>query len=327
MFEAWLNRKRIDMVSNQYTTGLIDDEVLKLSTDLGYAEISGNAVRFKQNKYLPQAAYGYTIVLYILSGYDVLRYNSTEYQDDIQLGIRAYCTGRTMTIPEFFDAVAIKSLPSYGLLVDVLSNMYHNEPRLKWQETIHYKITTILNDHDIQANDYKLYPYVYEVFIKDRYSDDIAVCIEYLYENDFFNSEDEYSKLVADIDHKPWVKFEIKVDPDEVDDWEFVVDFNSYFVDNVIEKHQIATVDADGDEIPREDIEETAIDTWVTRNFAKLVASSLADEGGEYFKPQATGTPEATIITELELPKQQEGQSDDDFARLVAETKKRRSAS
>lgn len=149
-----------------------------------------------------------------------------------------------------------------------------------------------------------------------------------LVELDFeFNKIDkyEYEKEIHTFDKKSWHRFSVIVNPEDPTDWEFDIDYNTYFVEWLTENgyelpNNLIT------ETPEDELDSVVIEMWFKSTFTSIAAGFLRSESGDSFRSVVASDPASIIIEEVQIDKDKlDGVKDEGFKTFVSELKSRRS--
>lgn len=313
-------RKQIQYVNENWHTGVVDDQILTIAEQMGFIKSNLRSkllVCKEAEQYFSKEIVSYMKMVVM----------SASYNDNDVFNIYL---DTNVTYSEIKDFCAVKRVDPIEFSNDILFSKPTNIIQSICQ-IIHDTYSSLNKDLSKHIySEYKLYdipasvviPYV-NVFIRKIPLDNYLEDVSHLHDGGMITNDD-MERLTATHEQRPWVKFQVIVDPVNPDDWEFDVQYNDIFVRAIIDKLQLDNVDDDGNEISFEELSADALDIWTSKNFARIVAGSLVDDSGHTFRPQMASTPESAIIENLEIEKPDD-LPEEDFKQVLDVIKNRNS--
>lgn len=137
---------------------------------------------------------------------------------------------------------------------------------------------------------------------------------------------DQYDKKSSTLNKKVWYKFRVNLSKDNPSEWEFDIDYNSYFVE-WLQMNGYELPESVINETPEEELDDTLIEYWFKNNMTRISAGFLRSDDGNSFRSVVANDPSSAIIEELEIDNMEkpEGMEDHAFDELVKNIKARKS--
>lgn len=140
-----------------------------------------------------------------------------------------------------------------------------------------------------------------------------------------------YQKSLASLNNEKWLNYEIKIDPDvnRPDAFEIQFDYNDEFV-LWLKQHGVVLTPQEEEMIgDDETYEDKLTEKWVKTSLISLAAGMLQDDGGETFRSVVASEPEAQLVENLEIDKDQldemrDNLSEADFNKVIEFSKQRK---